>query len=167
VKQQEPVGGRAEPDRSGGETPEARALEAIAVEIRRRTGARRSAIVFGEEDNSQIRFSAASGPGAERLIGAHGPTEGSGLCGNVLTGGCSILSERTLGDPRVRQDHVRGSDIDTALGVPVRHGGRTFAVLMALGREDSTHYTQTDQRALEHYAAEVAEQLWRLHDARG
>jgi GAF domain-containing protein len=135
-------------------------LDRVAAEICRRTGAQRSAVVYGEDHNERIHFAAASGPGAERLTGARGPAEGSGLCGNVLAGSRSILSRTTLGDPRVHQAHTTELGITTALGVPVNHDGQPFAVLMALNREDGETFTETEQLELEGYAAEVAEDLW-------
>jgi GAF domain-containing protein len=141
------------------------ALERVAETIRSVTGAERSAVVFGEQENTAIHFVAAAGPFADRLLGARGPAEGSGLCGNVLEGSCSILSRHTIGDLRVRQDHATEMGITTALGVPVVHDGRPFAVLMALNRADGGSFGEDDEAALNAYAGEVAGTLWQLADA--
>lgn len=137
-------------------------VDEVAERIRQVTGAARSAVVFGEHGNNDIHFVAATGEYSERIRGARGPSEGSGLCGNVLEGNCSILSEHTVGDERVRQDHAVQWAITTALGVPVHHDGHPFAVLMALNREDGASFTRADQGALERYAEEVADALWPL-----
>src|SRR6478609_3921864 len=65
-------------------------IEQVAEKVREVTGAERSAVEFGEDANATIHFVAASGPYAERIRGARARAEGSGLCGNVLDGGCSI-----------------------------------------------------------------------------
>jgi GAF domain-containing protein len=135
-------------------------FDEVAEGIRAVTGAERSAVVLGEDENEAIHFVAATGPFAERLAGARGPAEGSGLCGNVLAGSCSILSRRTLGDERVHQGHAVEMAISTALGVPVLHDGEPFAVLMALNRRDGGSFDEADEAALEAYAAEVADALW-------
>jgi GAF domain-containing protein len=141
-------------------------LDWVAETIRSVTGAERSAVVFGEQANAAIHFVAAAGPFAERLVGARGPAEGSGLCGNVLEGSCSILSKHTIGDLRVRQDHATEMGISTALGVPVVHDGRPFAVLMALNRTDGQSFGEDDETALNAYAETVAGPLWQLAAAR-
>lgn len=137
-------------------------LGGIAEGIRVATGAERSAVVLGEDANQAINFVAATGPGAERLQGARGPSAGSGLCGNVLDGGCSILAKTAAGDPRVHQGHVIELGISTALGVPVRREGEPFAVLMALNRVDGAAFTEADESALERYADEIAGTLWTI-----
>jgi GAF domain-containing protein len=135
-------------------------VDRVAEEIRSVTGAERSAVVFGEDGNAAIHFVAAAGSGSERLIGARGPTEGSGLCGNVLMGSCSILSVNTIGDPRIHQEHATAGGITTAIGVPVFHDGRAFAVLMALNRADGGQFTETEEADLARYAETVADELW-------
>ena len=137
-------------------------LDEVAELIRTLTGAERSAIVFGEDENSRIHFAAATGPFADRIRGARGPAQGSGLCGNVLEGRCSILSKQTLGDERVHQGHAVEMSISTALGAPVYHDGRPFAVLMALNRTDGGSFDEEDETALSAYAEEVADALWEL-----
>jgi GAF domain-containing protein len=136
-------------------------LEQVAEKVRVVTGAERSAVVFGEDANATIHFVAATGPFAERVLGARGPAEGSGLCGNVLDGGCSILSKQTLGDDRIHQDIAAEMAISTALGVPVLHDGEPFAVLMAMNRASGGSFSEEDEAALNAYAGEVAETLWR------
>jgi GAF domain-containing protein len=131
----------------------------VAEEIRSVTGAERSAVVFGEDSNAAIHFVAAAGAGSERLVGARGPAEGSGLCGNVLAGSCSILSVDTIGDPRIHQGHAKEGGITTAIGVPVLHGGRAFAVLMALNRADGGRFTEQQEADLGRYAESVADEL--------
>jgi GAF domain-containing protein len=140
-------------------------LQEIAEAIRSVTGAERSAIVFGEDGNSSIHFVAATGPFADRIREARGPAEGSGLCGNVLDGSCSILSKSTLGDDRVHQGHAVEMGISTALGAPVFHAGEPFAVLMALNRRDGRSFSEEDELALNSYASEVAGPLWQLASA--
>jgi GAF domain-containing protein len=135
-------------------------LEHVAEKVREVTGAERSAVVFGEDANSAIHFVAATGPFAERIRGARGPAEGSGLCGNVLDGGCSILSKQTLGDERVHQGHAVEMAISTALGVPVFHDDEPFAVLMALNRAGGGSFSEEDEAALNGYACEIADALW-------
>jgi len=135
-------------------------IDRVAEEIRAVTGAQRSAVVFGEDGNEAIHFVAAAGSGAERLVGARGPTQGSGLCGNVLEGSCSILSVNTIGDPRIHQGHAREGGITTAIGVPVLHDGRAFAVLMALNRADGGSFSEVEEAALGRYAGQVADELW-------
>lgn len=135
-------------------------LDRVADRICAVTGAQRSAVVFGEHDNQQIHFVSAAGEFAERLRGARGPAEGSGLCGNVLAGNCSILSRDSRGDPRIHQGHATEMGIRTALAVPVHHAGQPFAVLMALNREDGGPFSAADEAALEQYAREVADDLW-------
>lgn len=137
-------------------------LQEIADGVLVATGAEQSAVVFGEDGNTVVHFVAASGPLAEAVRGARGPAAGSGLCGNVLDGGCSILSKETVGDPRVRQDHATDLGIETAIGAPVFREGRPFAVLMALNRSDGRRFDEDDEAALNRYAAEVAERLWQL-----
>ena len=116
--------------------------------------------------NATIHFVAATGPFAERIRGARGPAEGSGLCGNVLDGGCSILSKQTLGDERIHQGIAVEMAISTALGVPVCHDDEPFAVLMALNRSDGESFSEEDEAALNAYAGEVAETLWRTASQR-
>jgi len=135
-------------------------VDTVADGIRSVTGAQRSAVVFGEDGNEAIHFVAAAGAGAERLVGARGPAEGSGLCGNVLEGSCSILSANTIGDPRIHQGHAREGGITTAIGVPVFHDGHVFAVLMALNRADGGSFSDDEEAALGRYATEVADALW-------
>jgi GAF domain-containing protein len=136
-------------------------LEEVAEKVREVTGAERSAVVFGEHANATIHFVAATGPFAERIRGARGPAEGSGLCGNVLDGGCSILSKQTLGDERIHQGIAVEMAISTALGVPVCHDDEPFAVLMAMNRASGGSFSEEDEAALNAYAGEVAETLWR------
>jgi GAF domain-containing protein len=133
----------------------------VADEILEVAGAARSAVVLGEYENTAIHFVAAAGDGAERLVGARGPAAGSGLCGNVLEGSCSILSVDTIGDPRIHQGHAREGGITTAIGVPVYHEGRAFAVLMALNRADGGRFSAQQEAALERYAERIAAELWR------
>jgi GAF domain-containing protein len=147
----------------GGREP---VVDRVAEEIRSVTGAERSAVVFGEDGNAAIHFVAASGAGSERLVGARGPTEGSGLCGNVLTGSCSILSVNTIGDPRIHQGHATEGGIVTAIGVPVLHDGQPFAVLMALNRADGGRFTDAQEAELSRYAETVADELWDVSPAR-
>ncbi len=135
-------------------------IERVAEEIRSVTGAEQSAVVIGEDDNEAIHFVAAAGSGSERLIGARGPAEGSGLCGNVLEGSCSILSVNTVGDPRIHQGHAAAGGVTTAIGVPVFHDGRAFAVLMALNRADGGRFSEEQEADLNRYAATVADELW-------
>lgn len=135
-------------------------VDRVAGEIRSVTGAERSAVVFGEDSNAAIHFVAAAGAGSERLIGARGPAEGSGLCGNVLAGSCAILSVNTIGDPRIHQGHASAGGITTAIGVPVIHDGRAFAVLMALNRADGGRFTEEQEADLSRYAQTVADELW-------
>src|SRR6478735_6500919 len=136
-------------------------LEQVAQQVREVTGAERSAVVFGEDANATIHFVAATGPFAERIRGARGPAEGSGLCGNVLDGGCSILSKQTLGDERIHQGIAVEMAILTALGVPVFHDEEPFAVLMALNRAGGGSFSEEDEATLNAYAREVADTLWR------
>ena len=136
-------------------------LEQVAEKVREVTGAERSAVVFGEDANATIHFVAASGPYAERIRGARGPAEGSGLCGNVLDGGCSILSKQTLGDERIHQGIAVEMAISTALGAPVFYDDEPFAVLMAMNRASGGSFSEKDEAALNAYATEVAETLWR------
>jgi GAF domain-containing protein len=142
-------------------------LQEIAETIRSVTGAERSAIVFGEDGNRTIHFVAATGPFADRIRDARGPAEGSGLCGNVLDGSCSILSKSTLGDERVHQGHAVEMGISTALGAPVFRDGEPFAVLMALNRTDGESFGEEDELALNSYASEVADALWELAPGTG
>jgi GAF domain-containing protein len=142
---------------TGGESAVA---ERVAEQILEVAGAARSAVVLGEDANTAIHFVAAAGDGAERLVGARGPAAGSGLCGNVLEGSCSILSIDTIGDPRIHQGHAREGGITTAIGVPVSHEGRPFAVLMALNRADGGRFSAQQEAALERYAEEIAAELW-------
>jgi GAF domain-containing protein len=135
-------------------------LAQVAEKVREVTGAERSAVVFGEDANETIHFVAATGPFAERMRGARGPAEGSGLCGNVLGGGCSILSKQTLGDERIHQGIAAEMAISTALGVPVLHNGKPFAVLMAMNRADGGTFSEKDEAALNAYARDVADELW-------
>ena len=141
-------------------SPQPGPLERIAEGIRAVAGASRSAVVLGEDDGAAIHFVGAAGADAARLIGARGPAEGSGLCGNVLAGRCSILSERTVGDPRIHQGHATEMGITTAVGVPVFHDGAAFAVLMAMNRADGEPFTPAHEADLERYAAEIAQELW-------
>lgn len=143
----------------GGESP-ATVLERVAEGIRAATGAARSAVVVGEDGNAAIHFVAAAGPDTARLVGARGPAEGSGLCGNVLEGSCPILAAEAVGDPRVHQGHAAEMGITTALGVPVFHDGHAFAVLMALNRVDGSRFAEADEGALTRYAGEIADELW-------
>ncbi len=136
-------------------------LQQVAEKVREVTGAERSAVVLGEDANATIHFVAATGPFAERLRGARGSAEGSGLCGNVLDGGCSILSKHTIGDDRVHQGIAVEMAISTALGAPVFHDGEPFAVLMALNRAEWGSFSEEDEVALNAYAWEVADALWR------
>ena len=145
---------------TGGEAGGGTVVDRVAEEIRSVTGAARSAVVFGEDGNEAIHFVAAAGAGSERLIGARGPAEGSGLCGNVLAGSCSILSVNTIGDPRIHQGHAVEGGITTAIGVPVLHDGRAFAVLMALNRADGGRFTEAQEADLARYAETVADELW-------
>jgi GAF domain-containing protein len=140
-------------------------VDRVAEQIRTVTGAERSAVVFGEDANEAIHFVAAAGAGSERLIGARGPAEGSGLCGNVLAGSCSILSVNTIGDPRIHQGHAVEGGIATAIGVPVFHDGRAFAVLMALNRADGGRFTEMQESDLCRYAETIADELWRVAPA--
>ena len=139
-------------------------LVQVAEKVREVTGAERSAVVFGEDANSTIHFVAATGPFAARVRGARGPAEGSGLCGNVLGGGCSILSKQTLGDDRIHQGIAVEMGISTALGVPVLHDGEPFAVLMAMNRTAGGSFSDQDEAALNTYAHEVADALWNVAD---
>jgi GAF domain-containing protein len=135
-------------------------VDKVAEGIRSVTGAERSAVVLGEDGNQTIHFIAAAGAGAERLIGARGPAEGSGLCGNVLEGSCSILSVETVGDARIHQGHATEQGINTAIGVPVFHDGRAFAVLMALNRADGRRFSGEQESVLARYAEQIADELW-------
>jgi len=135
-------------------------LDQVAEKVREVTGAERSAVVFGEDANATIHFVAATGLFAERIRGARGPAEGSGLCGNVLGGGCSILSKQTLGDDRVHQGIAAEMAISTALAAPVFHGDTPFAVLMAMNRTGGGSFNENDEAALNAYAREVADTLW-------
>lgn len=136
-------------------------LDQVAEKVREVTGAERSAVVLGEDANATIHFVAATGPFAERIRGARGPAEGSGLCGNVLDGGCSVLSQKTIGDERIHQGIAVEMAISTALGVPVCHDDEPFAVLMAMNRASGGSFSEEDEAALNAYAGEVAETLWR------
>jgi GAF domain-containing protein len=136
-------------------------LQEVAENVREITGAERSAVVFGEDANTTIHFVAAVGPFSERIRGARGPAEGSGLCGNVLSGNCSILSKQTLGDDRIHQRIATEMGISTALGAPVLYDDKTFAVLMALNRKDGASFSEAEETALNAYASEIAEALWR------
>lgn len=135
-------------------------LQKITDEVRAKVGAERAAIVLSEEDGEMIHFVAASGPHTEGMVGARGPAEGSGLCGTVLAGSCSVLSRETAGDDRVHQGHTVEMGIDTALGVPVYRGEEPFAVLMAMNKAPSGKFDEADESALEDYAASVADTLW-------
>jgi GAF domain-containing protein len=135
-------------------------LDQVAEKVREVTGAERSAVVFGEDANATIHFVAATGLFAERIRGARGPAEGSGLCGNVLDGGCSILSKQTLGDERIHQGIAVEMAISTALGAPVFHDEEPFAVLMAMNRAGGGSFSEAVEAALNAYATEVADTLW-------
>jgi GAF domain-containing protein len=66
----------------------------------------------------------------------------------------------TIGDPRIHQKHATEGGITTAIGVPVLHDGRAFAVLMALNRADGGQFTETQEAELARYAQTVADELW-------
>ena len=132
----------------------------MADEICSLIGAQRSAVVLGRDGNSSVYFIAAAGEDVDSLLGARGPAEGSGLVGNVLEGGDSILAETAQGDGRVHQGHVDELGIVTALGVPVLHAGQPFAVLMALNRQDGGRFSAADERDLARYASEIEDELW-------
>ena len=51
--------------------------------------------------------------------------------------------------------------ISTALGAPVFYDDEPFAVLMAMNRASGGSFSEEDEAALNAYAAEVAETLWR------
>lgn len=131
-------------------------LQDVADGILAAVGGERSALVLSEDDGRTINFVAAAGPGAEALAGQRGPAAGSGLCGSVLAGSCSVLAPETLGDPRVHQGHAVELSIATALGVPVYHEGDAIAVLMALNKADGSRFDERDEAALTAYAEEVA-----------
>lgn len=135
-------------------------VDQVAERIATITGAEHTAVVFGEDDNNAIHFAGAAGGLSQRLRGARGPAEGSGLCGNALTGNCSIRAATAEGDERVDQAHVTEMGIETALGVPVHHDGRPFAVLMALNRRDGGRFEPAHETALEDYSNEIADELW-------
>ena len=139
------------------------AVERIAEQIRAVAGAERSAVVFGEKTATRRQFT--SPPPRQRRGRAPGrrprpPPRGRGLCGNVLAGGCAILAVDTLGDPRIHQGHAKEGGITTAIGVPVFHEGRAFAVLMALSRADGGRFSAVEEAALAGYAERIADELW-------
>ena len=78
-----------------------------------------------------------------------------------LDGGCSILSKQTLGDERIHQRIAVEMAISTALGAPVFHDDEPFAVLMAMNRAGGGSFSEEDETALNSYAREVADTLWR------
>jgi GAF domain-containing protein len=134
-------------------------LFGIANKVLEMTGAETAGVVLSEENNTFINYAACVGKLGEALTGRKGPAAGSGLCGTTLEAGEPVLVCQTVGDNRVRQDHVKAFGITTALAVPVFYEGESIAVLMAMNRPDGSPFSEADEKRLNEYAPTVAKTI--------
>jgi GAF domain-containing protein len=141
-----------------------RSFESVVEDARLLVGAERAALVLAE-DGEMLNYVASTGRGSERIRGARGPAAGSGLAGSVLQSQAPVLSANPLGDPRIKQSHVKNRSISTALGVPLLRSGSAFAVLMVVNREDGGTFTVSDEQRLTEFAAQVVDAVWMLRQA--
>lgn len=131
----------------------------IAEEARQLIGAESSVVALAENDGEQVYYAAATGKHAERLTNRRAPSATSGLCGVAFQGREPVLVCQTLGDPRVRQDHVQALAIKTALAVPFHQAGRLLGAIMVLNREDGQEFTPQDEQTLKDYADKAASRV--------
>jgi signal transduction histidine kinase len=137
------------------ETELERLLELVARRLRELLDARLVTVLLpaGESD---LRFVAVAGEGADELIGQT-TRRSSSKSGRVFDRGRSERSDSVLDDPEVDHEVVRSLGARTGLWVPLVAHGRTIGLIAVhdkLGRD--ARFTDNDLRLAETFATRAA-----------
>jgi two-component system, NarL family, sensor histidine kinase DevS len=137
------------------ETELERLLELVARRLRELLDARLVTVLLpaGESD---LRFVAVAGEGADELIGQTA-RRSSSKSGRVFDRGRSERSDSVLDDPEVDHEVVRSLGARTGLWVPLVAHGRTIGLIAVhdkLGRD--ARFTDNDLRLAETFATRAA-----------
>jgi len=148
-----------------------KACQAALVMARRLVTAESGAVILA--DREELRFFAAAGPQAQRLLGAHLPAD-TGIAAFCMRQRRSVVLDDAAQDPR----HI--GDIDRLTGyvthalacVPVIHGERVFGVIELINLPDNTTFSRRCVHELTAIAQALGDRLeqhrvLRLQQSRG
>lgn len=135
----------------------------IAQHIQTLLNAETAVLAKAEAQGTIIHYIAAVGKHAAVIVGKRGDMATSGLCAIAMQGNCPILSTKTLGDTRLRQDYVKSLGINTALAVPLYAQNQLCGAIMVLNRLDGSAFDESSEEQLTEYAEEISPLLadWR------
>lgn len=147
--------------------PSQRELLEAATEVGRRVfGAAACSVALLDEDEEHLVFAAASGEGAEHVVGLQLPV-GRGIAGWVVSSGQPIAVDDVRRDPRFARDVAESTGYVPAsiLAVPLETQQQTLGVIEVLDRTPSPGRDDLGLLALIAHQAALGVQVSRLfHD---
>ncbi len=143
-----------------------KACRAALVLARKVVSAEAGVVIL--EDSDSLRFYAAAGPRAHRLVGARLPLD-TGIAGFCMRTGRPLILDDVLNDPR----HV--GDVDRFTGTvthalacsPVVHHERVFGVIEMINLPDNTTFSRRCVHELNAIALALGERLHVGHQDAG
>jgi GAF domain-containing protein len=112
-----------------------------------------ASIALADEAAGGLRYEAAWGAGAERVVGLRLPP-GEGIAGAVALSGAPVAIDRCRTHPQFAADVAAGTGYvpHTMIAVPLRAGPRVLGVLAILDRRDGRPFDAADAARAEHLA---------------
>jgi GAF domain-containing protein len=140
-----------------GEEAHRELLQSIVETARSIFAAKASSIILYDEPADELVFRAATGEGAEALLGTRFGA-GEGIAGFVLRSGEPLVVEDVAGDPRfARRVAERSGYVPKGLmAVPLLRDDRTLGVLQVLDRPADARFTVAEMDLLALFARQAA-----------
>jgi signal transduction protein with GAF and PtsI domain len=133
--------------------------ESVTAVARRVFGAAACSIAVLDEDADELEYVAASGVGAEQIIGTRLPL-GRGFAGWVAQSGqpVAVTDLRSKNDPRFARDVAESTNYvpDALMAVPIESGERVLGVLSVLDRDVTRAGVENDLELASAFAAQAA-----------
>jgi len=143
-----------------GAQTEVRACELSLGEALTRVPAESGAVILAER--GYLRFAAARGPHARKLIGVRLPT-GTGVAGFAMEKRRTVLLANAHADPRHcgEVDALTGYETRAIAVIPVVHGDRVFGVLELMNLQDAARFEEHQVDAVQEVVDRLAARLAR------
>jgi signal transduction histidine kinase len=118
-------------------------LKVVTSELQRLVGAESVSVLL--RDSDELVFAAATGPGADELIGTRMPAT-AGIAGAVLQSQTPAISTHAQADQRFYTaiDKQTGLATQTILAVPLAHDGRAIGVMEAINKAPTSSLQVTE-----------------------
>jgi signal transduction protein with GAF and PtsI domain len=135
-------------------------VQSLVDDARQALGAAACSLAALDEEAGELTYVAASGAGADRIVGVRLPIT-RGVAGWVAVSGQPLAVSDLAGDRRFARDVAEGTDYvpDALLAVPVSGPDGVIGVLSILDRNTARPDADRDLQRAAEFAARAAEML--------